>query len=212
MAAAQPRGSGNAGGAVQGLRQSEPEAATYKQYFGLRVEPFNVNPDPRFLFLTKHAREALAALSYGIHHRKGIALLSGEVGTGKTTILHKLLEWLHRMHYSTAFIVNPRLSVVDFFDVIMSDFGIACDSRDKGQRLLRLNEWLLERHRAGQTAVLIVDEAQGLSTELLEELRLLTNVETFTQKLLQVVLCGQPEVEAKLKESELRQVRQRIMI
>jgi type II secretory pathway predicted ATPase ExeA len=134
------------------------------------------------------------------------------VGTGKTTVINKLLEWLHRVHFSTAFIFNPRLTVTDFFDVMMSDFGIACESREKGQRLLRLNEWLLERHRAGQSAVLIVDEAQGLSIELLEELRLLTNVETFTQKLLQVVLCGQPELDTKLKEPELRQLRQRIMV
>lgn len=184
----------------------------YKSFFGLRLAPFNVNPDPRFLYMTQGVREALASLSYGIYNRKGIIVLTGEVGTGKTTIINKLLEWLHRVHFSTAFVFNPRLSVTDFFDVMMADFGIACDSREKGQRLLRLNEWLLARHRAGQSAVLIVDEAQGLSTELLEELRLLTNVETFTQKLLQVVLCGQPELDTKLKEPQLRQLRQRIMI
>ena len=184
----------------------------YKSFFGLRVAPFNVNPDPRFLYMTQGVREALASLSYGIYNRKGIVLLTGEVGTGKTTVINKLLEWLHRVHFSTAFVFNPRLSITDFFDVMMSDFGIACESREKGQRLLRLNEWLLARHRAGQSAVLIVDEAQGLSTELLEELRLLTNLETFTQKLLQIVLCGQPEVDAKLKDSQLRQLRQRIMV
>jgi general secretion pathway protein A len=184
----------------------------YKTFFGLRVAPFNVNPDPRFLYMTQGVREALASLSYGVYNRKGIVLLTGEVGTGKTTVINKLLEWLHRVHFSTAFIFNPRLSVTDFFDVMMADFGIACESREKGQRLLRLNEWLLGRHRAGQSAVLIVDEAQGLSTELLEELRLLTNVETFTQKLLQVVLCGQPELDEKLKDPQLRQLRQRIMV
>jgi general secretion pathway protein A len=184
----------------------------YKNFFGLRVAPFNVNPDPRFLYMTQGVREALASLSYGIYNRKGIVLLTGEVGTGKTTVINKLLEWLHRVHFSTAFIFNPRLTVTDFFDVMMADFGIACESREKGQRLLRLNEWLLGRHRAGQSAVLIVDEAQGLSIELLEELRLLTNVETFTQKLLQVVLCGQPELDTKLKDPQLRQLRQRIMV
>jgi general secretion pathway protein A len=184
----------------------------YKSFFGLRVAPFNVNPDPRFLYMTQGVREALASLSYGIYNRKGIVLLTGEVGTGKTTVINKLLEWLHRVHFSTAFVFNPRLSITDFFDVMMADFGIACDSREKGQRLLRLNEWLLARHRAGQSAVLIVDEAQGLSTELLEELRLLTNVETFTQKLLQIVLCGQPELDTKLKDPQLRQLRQRIMV
>ena len=184
----------------------------YKNFFGLRVAPFNVNPDPRFLYMTQSVREALASLSYGIYNRKGIVLLTGEVGTGKTTVINKLLEWLHRVHFSTAFIFNPRLTVTDFFDVMMADFGIACESREKGQRLLRLNEWLLARHRNGQSAVLIVDEAQGLSIELLEELRLLTNVETFTQKLLQVVLCGQPELDSKLKDPQLRQLRQRIMV
>jgi general secretion pathway protein A len=184
----------------------------YKDFFGLRVAPFNVNPDPRFLCMTQGVREALASLSYGIYNRKGIVLLTGEVGTGKTTVINKLLEWLHRVHFSTAFIVNPRLTVTDFFDVMMADFGIACESREKGQRLLRLNEWLLARHRSGQSAVLIVDEAQGLSIELLEEVRLLTNVETFTQKLLQVVLCGQPELDSKLKDPQLRQLRQRIMV
>lgn len=184
----------------------------YKSFFGLRAAPFNVNPDPRFLYMTQSVRETLASLSYGIYNRKGIVLLTGEVGTGKTTVINKLLEWLHRVHFSTAFVFNPRLSISDFFDVMMADFGIACESREKGQRLLRLNEWLLARHRAGQSAVLIVDEAQGLSVDLLEELRLLTNVETFTQKLLQVVLCGQPELDVKLKDPQLRQLRQRIMV
>ncbi len=184
----------------------------YKQYFGLRVEPFTVNPDPRFLYMTPSVQEALASLSYGIHSRKGILLLTGEVGTGKTTIINKLLEWLHRMNYVSAYLFNARIGVDDFFDVMMVDFGIACESREKGLRLLKLNQWLMERYRAGQVAVLIVDEAQGLSMELLEELRLLTNLETFTQKLLQVVLCGQPELDAKLKAPKLRQLRQRIMI
>jgi type II secretory pathway predicted ATPase ExeA len=184
----------------------------YKPFFGLKVDPFNVSPDPRFLFLTQHAREALAALSYGIYHRKGFGLLIGEVGTGKTTILNKLLEWLHRMHYKSAFIVNPRLSVAEFLNLVMADFGIPSEGHDKGTCLLRLNEWLLARHQAGETGVLIVDEAQGLSTDVLEELRLLTNVETYTRKLLQVVLCGQPELDFKLRDPELRQLRQRIMV
>jgi len=184
----------------------------YNNFFGLRVAPFNVNPDPRFLYMTQGVREALASLSYGIYNRKGIVLLTGEVGTGKTTVINKLLEWLRLVNFSTAFIFNPRLNVTDFFDLMMADFGIVCESRDKGQRLMRLNEWLLERHRTGHSAVLIVDEAQGLSIEVLEELRLLTNMETFTQKLLQVVLCGQPELDAKLKQPQLRQLRQRIMV
>jgi general secretion pathway protein A len=184
----------------------------YTSFFGLRVAPFSVSPDPRFLYVTPGVKEALASLSYGLYNRKGIVLLTGEVGTGKTTIINKLLEWMHGLHFSTAFIFNPSLTVTQFLDVMMADFRIRCTSRDKGLRLLRLNEWLLVRHRAGRSVVVVVDEAQCLSTELLEELRLLTNMETFTQKLLQVVLCGQPELDAKLKDPQLRQLRQRIMV
>ena len=184
----------------------------YKQFFGLRANPFNVNPDPRYLFLTRQIREALACLTYGIQNRKGFVLLTGEVGTGKTTLLNKLLEWLKMQRVSTAFLFNPRLSVREFFDYMLNDFGILSESQDKSQVLLRLNHWLLDRYRAGETAVLIVDEAQNLSPELLEEIRLLTNLETTTEKLLQIVLCGQPELEYKLKDPKLRQLRQRITL
>jgi general secretion pathway protein A len=184
----------------------------YKQFFGLRASPFNVNPDPRFLYLTKGAREALACLTYGVQTHKGFVLLTGEVGTGKTTLLNKLLEWLRLQNVSTAFIFNPRLNVIEFFDFMMADFGIACDANDKGHILKRLNHWLLERYRAAETAALIVDEAQNLSAELLEEIRLLTNLETSTEKLLQIVLSGQPELEQKLRDPELRQIRQRITL
>ena len=184
----------------------------YKQFFGLREDPFNVNPDPRYLFLTEHTQEALSGLTYGIQKRKGFILLSGEVGTGKTTLVNKLLEWLHREGVATAFLFNPRLSVSQFFDFVMADFGLPCESRLKSQVLMRLNQWLLERYRAGETAVLIIDEAQNLSLSLLEEIRLLTNLETATEKLLQIVLSGQPELEYKLKQPELRQLRQRIIL
>jgi len=184
----------------------------YKQFFGLRANPFNVNPDPRFLFLTQHAREALACLSYGIQTRKGFILLTGEVGTGKTTLLNKLLEWLRTQRVSTAFVFNPRLNVTEFFDFVMGDFGIATEAGDKGRALMRLNYWLLDRYRSGETAALIIDEAQNISSELLEEIRLLTNLETSTEKLLQIVLAGQPELERKLREPELRQLRQRITL
>ena len=184
----------------------------YKKFFGLKENPFNVNPDPRYLFLTEHTQEALACLTYGIETRKGFILLTGEVGTGKTTLINKLLEWLHKERVSTAFVFNPRLSVSQFFDFMMADFGIACESRQKGQMLLRLNQWLLERYQAGERAVLIVDEAQNLSHQMLEEIRLLTNLETSTEKLLQIVLAGQPELEQKLNQPELRQLRQRITL
>jgi type II secretory pathway predicted ATPase ExeA len=188
----------------------------YKRFFGLKENPFNVNPDPRYLFLTRHAEEALACLTYGVGNRKGFTLLSGEVGTGKTTLLNKLLDHLHRQRVSTAFVFNPRLSVSQFLDFMMADFGIPYDGLSprtaKSQILLRLNQWLLERYRAGETAVLIIDEAQNLSLQVLEEIRLLTNLETSTEKLLQIILCGQPELEQKLNQAGLRQLRQRITL
>ena len=184
----------------------------YKEFFGLRANPFNVNPDPRYLFLTRHTEEALACLTYGIQSRKGFVLLTGEVGTGKTTLINKLLEWLRLQQVATAFIFNSRLNAPQFLDYMMTDFGIPCDSKAKSQILLRLYNWLLDRYRAGETAVLIVDEAQNLSDEVLEEIRMLTNLETFTEKLLQIVLVGQPELEQRLKQPQLRQLRQRLTL
>ncbi|HEV2206224.1 MAG TPA: AAA family ATPase, partial [Candidatus Acidoferrales bacterium] len=160
----------------------------YKKFFGLRANPFNPNPDPRYLFLTGATREALAALAYGIRNRKGFLLLTGEVGTGKTTLINRLLEWLSEEKVATAFIFNSRLNEGEFFDFVLNDFGIACESRDKSQRLIRLNQWLIDRYRERKTAVLIVDEAQNLSNDVLEEIRLLTNMETTQEKLLQIVL------------------------
>ncbi len=184
----------------------------YKKFFGLRESPFNVNPDPHYLFQTRHTQEALACLTYGILRRKGFVLLTGEVGTGKTTLLNKLLEWLHNEQVATAFVFNSRLNTTQLLDFMMADFGIPCQSNLKSQLLLRLYHWLLERYRAGGTAVLIVDEAQNLSPQVLEEIRLLTNLETATEKLLQIVLCGQPELEQKLNQLQLRQLRQRITL
>ena len=184
----------------------------YQRFFGLRESPFNVNPDPRYLFQTRQIQESLAGLTYGIQNRKGFILLTGEVGTGKTTLLNRLLDWLHGQRVATAFIFNSQLDVSQLFDFIMADFEIPCETREKSLVLLRLNSWLLERYRAGETAVLIVDEAQNLSLQVLEEIRLLTNLETSTDKLLQIVLTGQPELEEKLKLPQLRQLRQRITL
>lgn len=184
----------------------------YKKFFGLRENPFDSNPNPRFLFQTPETREALACLTYGIQRRRGFVLLTGEVGTGKTTLLNKLLQWLRTERMTTAFIFNSQLSVDEFLDFVMADFGIPHEFRLKSQILMRLNQWLLQRYRVGKTAVLVIDEAQNLSQEVLEEIRLLTNLETSTEKLLQIVLAGQPELEQKLNSPNLRQLRQRIML
>ncbi|HEY1678900.1 MAG TPA: AAA family ATPase [Candidatus Sulfotelmatobacter sp.] len=184
----------------------------YKEFFGLRANPFNVNPDPRYLFLTRHTEEALACLTYGIQSRKGFVLLTGEVGTGKTTLINKLLEWLRLQQVATAFVFNSKLNPPQFFDYMMADFGIPRVSLEKSQILLQLYNWLLDRYRAGETAVLIVDEAQNLSDDVLEEIRMLTNLETFTEKLLQIVLVGQPELEQRLKHPSLRQLKQRLTL
>ena len=184
----------------------------YKSFFGLHENPFNINPDPRFLHRTPRIQEALDQLTFGVQNRKGLLLLTGEVGTGKTTLINHLLDWLRQQKTPTAFIFNSHLKVNHLFDFILNDFGISTDLRAVSNMLLELNQWLIHRFRAGSTPVLIVDEAQGLSLELLEEIRLLLNLETASEKLLQIVLVGQPELEEKLKRPEMRQLRQRIAL
>jgi general secretion pathway protein A len=184
----------------------------YKKFFGLRANPFSVSPDPRYLFLTRHMQEALDCLTYGIQSRKGFVLLTGEVGTGKTTLINMLLELLREQQVATAFIFNSRLDKQQFLDYMMADFDIPHDSKSRSQGLIQFYNWLLDRFRAGETAVLIVDEAQNLSEELLEEIRMMTNVETSTEKLLQILLVGQPELDQKLRQPQLRQLRQRIAL
>src|SRR6201981_2603366 len=184
----------------------------YKGFFGLKDNPFNVNPDPRFLYLTKEIEEALSALKYGVQNRKGFITLTGEVGTGKTTLVNRLLDWLHEQKVRTAFLFNSRMNTSQLFDFILAEYNITCESTSKSQQLMKLNRWLLDRFRAGETTALIVDEAQNLTYPVLEEIRLLTNLETSTEKLLQIVLSGQPELEEKLKLPQLRQLRQRIML
>jgi type II secretory pathway predicted ATPase ExeA len=184
----------------------------YKGYFGLKENPFNVSPDPRYLFLTKEIEETLSSLMYGIQTRKGIITLTGEVGTGKTTLVNRLLDWLRQRKTKTAFLFNSRMNSSQLFDFVLAEFDIQCESHSKSQQLMKLNQWLLERYRAGETAVLILDEAQNLTFPVLEEIRLLTNLETSTEKLLQIVLSGQPELGEKMNLPQLRQLRQRVMI
>ena len=184
----------------------------YKEFFGLRADPFNVNPDPRYLFSTPFTEEALACMTYGIQNRKGFVLLTGEVGTGKTTLVNQLLTWLRSQRVHHAFVFHTRLNVPQFFEYVMSDFGIPFNSESKSQTLIGFYHWLMDRYRAGETAVLVVDEAQNLSDDVLEEIRLMTNLETSTTKLLQIILVGQPELEQKLRQPHLRQLRQRVTL
>jgi len=184
----------------------------YEAYFGLQENPFSVNTDPRYLYLTQRTHEVLNSLRHGIETRKGFILLTGEVGTGKTTLLHKLLYTLHQQHVATAFVFNPRMPASQLFDYMMADFGIECRSKKRSHLLFKLHQWLLDRYQTGEYTVLVIDEAQILSRQALEEIRLLTNLETPTEKLLQIVLAGQPEIEQKLNQRELRQLRQRIAL
>lgn len=184
----------------------------YKAFYGLREHPFNISPDPRFLHLTRRAHDALACLFYSLSRRRGFVLLSGEVGTGKTTLLNCLLLELRKRNIPCAFVVNPRLDPIEFLELTLSEFGIGGPSRGKGQMLQHLHHWLQDRQAAGRTVVLIVDEAHTMSLDLLEEIRLLTNLENSAGKLLQIVLSGQPEIEDKLNLPQMRQVKQRIVL
>jgi general secretion pathway protein A len=184
----------------------------YKHFFELRENPFNVNPDPRYLFFTPQTQEALDQLKYGIQSRKGLMLLTGEVGTGKTTLINQLLVWLRERQTPTAFISNSHLEISHLFDFMLADFGVSFDARSKDNAPIRLSQWLYERHRARKTAVVIVDEAQGLAANVLEQVRLLLNMETASEKLLQVLLVGQPELEDRLRQPELRPTKQRVAL
>jgi general secretion pathway protein A len=184
----------------------------YKSFFKLQSSPFGTSPDPRFLYMMPHTREALACLEYGISARKGFTVLTGEVGTGKTTLLRRALSSFSTRRVSTAFVFNPRLDVLDFLEFVLADFGLVPQTRTKSGMLLQLNRWLIERFRMEETCVVVVDEAQNLSWDLLEEIRLLTNLETSSEKLLQIVLSGQPELEEKLRHPSVRQLRQRVSL
>jgi len=183
---------------------------SFYRFFGLRENPFNVNPDPGYLYLTQKTSGVLEEMAGAIQARKGLIVLTGDAGTGKTTLINRIKQWLEKQKTPTAFIFNPHLEINELFDLMLADYGISADPHLKGSSLSRLNQWLLERHRAGHNAVLIVDEAQGLPLQVLEQIRMLLNHEMPDQKLLQVVLSGQPELEDKLNRADMRQLRQRI--
>jgi general secretion pathway protein A len=181
----------------------------YLQFFGLREAPFSPTPDPKFLFQSTRHREALAQLLYGVRERKGFIVLTGEIGTGKTTLLRALLSKLDRDTH-VAYIHNSALGIEGLLEYMLQDWGVKSTGTTHAQRLFELNEFLIDQHRQGLSPVLIIDEAQNLSIPTLEAVRLLSNFETSSQKLMQILLVGQPELREKLNGPELRQLKQRI--
>ncbi len=186
-------------------------ADMYNDFYGLTESPFNITPDPRFLYYSAKHREALAHLLFGIQQRKGFIQITGEVGSGKTTLCRAFLEQLGE-NYKTAVILNPCLTGEELLEAILQELGIRSGRRNRVAYLEKLNQYLLEQAAAGHDVVLIIDEAQDLTLELLEQIRLLSNLETDSRKLLQIVLIGQPELRDKLNDRRLRQLRQRITV
>lgn len=184
----------------------------YKAFFGLTSNPFEISPDPRFYYGTPQHNEALAVLSYGIDRRKGFVVVTGEVGTGKTLLARYILKTLTWQKIAVGYVFNPLLSTLEFLQYAAKDMGVPIVAKNKGELLVGLNQFLLALHRQGSTGAIVVDEAHLLSWELLEEIRLLTNLETSSEKLLQIVLIGQPELDDKLNSPNLRQLKQRISL
>ena len=184
----------------------------YKEFYKLRLNPFELTPNPSFLFLTRRHQEALAALYHGVQRRKGFVALTGEIGTGKTLLIRCLLRMLKNSNIVWAYVFNSHLSSLEFLDYVTTEFGLATSGKTKGQLLQDLCKYLFSRHQRKLTTVIVVDDAQGLSIEVLEEIRLLSNLETETEKLLQILLVGQHELDEKLDSFELRQLKQRIAL
>src|SRR5665213_987820 len=184
----------------------------YNAFFGFRENPFNISPDPEFLYRSPQHEEALANLIYGVRSRKGFIVLTGEVGTGKTTMLECLRDYLDAQRIEFAFIFNSRLTPEQFFEMMAYDFDLQCDRKSKTDVLFALDALLLRQAERGRTCVLIVDEAHNLEWDVLEEIRLLGNLETRQGKLLQIILAGQPELDRKLDAPDLRQLKQRVVL
>jgi general secretion pathway protein A len=186
--------------------------SVYKAFFGFKADPFSLSPDPAFLYRSEQHEEAISNLIYGVQSRKGFVVLTGEVGTGKTTMLECLRDYLHEQSIEFAFLFNSRISSDQFFEMIAYDFDLRCNRTSKTEVLIALNEMLLVQADKGSTGVLIVDETQNLEWEVLEEIRLLGNLENRRGKLLQIILAGQPEFDRKLDAPNLRQLKQRIVL
>jgi len=183
----------------------------YESFFGLKEPPFNVTPDPRFIYLSRHHLEALSILLYGIESRRGFIEITGEIGAGKTTLCRTLLKEIEGKIHS-AFIFNPRLSELELLQAIVEDMGIHPNGKRRKDYFDSLNRFLLQELDKGTNAVLIIDEAQNLTPRALEQVRLLSNLETTREKLLQIILVGQPELRSLLARPDLAQLRQRITI
>jgi general secretion pathway protein A len=184
----------------------------YNAFFGFQESPFTLSPDPAFFYRSDQHEEALANLIYGVQSRKGFIVLTGEVGTGKTTMLECLRDFLEEQAIEFAFLFNSRLTTDQFFEMIAYDLDLRCERKSKTDVLIALNEFLVEQAGKDQTTVLIMDEAHNLDWDVLEEIRLLGNMETRSGKLLQIVLSGQPELDRKLDAPNLRQLKQRIVL
>jgi general secretion pathway protein A len=184
----------------------------YATFFGLERLPFNLTPDPAFLFLTSKHREALAGLTYAVLERKGFVVLTGDAGTGKTTLLSRVLNRLPGNMIESSIILNPTLTPAEFLEMVMLDFEIPEVPVSKAQRLWKLQKFLSQTHQRGKIAILVIDEAHKLSVELLEEIRLLGNFEYASDKFLQIVLLGQCELDDILNRQDLRQFKQRIAL
>jgi general secretion pathway protein A len=184
----------------------------YNAFFGFSENPFSLSPDPAFFYRSEQHEEALANLVYGVQARKGFIVLSGEVGTGKTTMLECLRDYLEAQYIEFAFIFNSRINSDQFFEMIAYDLDLPCARTSKTEVLFALNQLLVEQAQDGRTVVLIVDEAHNLDWDVLEEIRLLGNLENRNGKLLQIILAGQPELDRKLDAPNLRQLKQRIVL
>jgi len=184
----------------------------YNAFFGFSESPFSLSPDPAFFYRSEQHEEALANLVYGVQARKGFIVLSGEVGTGKTTMLECLRDYLEGNYIEFAFIFNSRINPDQFFEMIAYDLDLPCSRTSKTEVLFALNQLLVEQAQDGRTVVLIVDEAHNLDWDVLEEIRLLGNLENRNGKLLQIILAGQPELDRKLDAPNLRQLKQRIVL
>src|SRR5687767_81135 len=184
----------------------------YQSFYGFKEKPFNITPDPKFLYLSPTHQEALQHLKFGVQERKGFIVLVGEVGCGKTTLCRRFLNELDPARYDTALILNPRITETQMLKAILIELGETRLAKNQHDLVAQMNRLLLDRIEKGRDIVLIIDEAQNLKFEVLEQIRLLSNLETDKQKLLQIVLMGQPELKDVLAKEELRQLRQRILV